>query len=444
MKNGAKGKGKSHSQYVYGEEKYKAKSDVVKKMEMNIPDFADSASDFFAKADEHERKNGRTYKEFELSLPREFSDAQNEQLINDFIVGAGLENQPLLAGFHAGKNGDNPHCHLMFSERPNADFSEDQFFKRNGSKKDRSFNDKSYLSECRQKWETVLNQHLELNRVDENVSCETLAKQGIDRLPQPKIGYAAPKIEKRSPGTSTRIKRFDEVMEFNQNKAIEVSQKIRIMKIGANRPAAARVLDLMQEADRFIRLSEEAWCVKKPTLLSIDRYIEVKNISEPACKAYINARQQLNMQMSKIETLAWYEIYKKPAMLIKAHEMQNKVESLHADIKQRVAVINKTRALKYNELVDLKQADNASLKNKASNIVDELKSVCGLGFEGLKSVANAEAETQRLEAEQLSEKNKRITVADVLKNRASLGDFKTPKQEREQMQKQDQSMGMGR
>lgn len=200
LKSGTVGKGKNHAKYICAEGKYEKKSDMEKVEEFNIPNFAKNGIEFFEAADKNERSNGRTYREFEISLARELSQDENKNAVMNFVFENKLENQPMIIAYHKGKNGDNPHVHLMFSERPNLEVDQDLFFKRNGAKKNRLFNDKKWLQDCRVSWEKHLNH--ELKKYDKRiqkkrVSHKSLKARGIDRKPQPKIGYVAMEIQRR-------------------------------------------------------------------------------------------------------------------------------------------------------------------------------------------------------------------------------------------------------
>ncbi|MDX8400025.1 MAG: MobA/MobL family protein [Gallionellaceae bacterium] len=380
---------------------------------------------FWKTCENAERKNANLYKEFEVSLPIEFSDMQNQELMMQF-KDEFLGNNPMTMAYHAGSNNDNPHMHLMFSMRENDGLkrnSLEQFFKRankknpelGGAPKVDNWRGKDFMLDARQRWETMLNEALAKADVQQEVSCKTLAEQGVDRLPEPKIGYAAQQIEQRAPGTSTRIKRFDEVMEFNQNQAIEVRQKAKVMDMIANRPIARRVLNQMNEAHRLMGLSKEPVSLPEPTFLEVGRYIQAKEIKEPAREAYRDADRRLSTQMSKLECLPWYEFYKAPQMLITAHQMQKRVDSLHgehkaeyASIETRVEAINKARVRDYEEMLGFKEESKTRLKTKALKLVDELKSECGLGYKDLAAVSSAEQSTQGLEADE------RQAAADVV------------------------------
>jgi len=359
MKNGGVGKGKAHAQYTAAEGKYAAKSDLIAKLEMNIPDFADSASDFFAAADKHERKNGRTYKEFELSLPNEFTHSQNVAVINDFVVAAKLQKQPIQAGFHSGRNGQNHHCHLMFSERPNAKFSAEKFFKRNGSKKDRTFNSANYLIESRKTWETVLNKHLELNGFDEKVSCETLANQGIQRIPQPKIGFAALAIEAKNPGTSDLVQNFEEVLSQNIDNQIifehEKAKKIQLESLVKNPTLQASTL---KQIDEIKGLKAEVAKLQSTEIREPRIYKNltdfVKNAKPEIVQDYKSAKMYVEWKKEEIKDLKWYQMFEKRRLEKELPDLQQAFVLAKKDAVSEAKSLNKSRKVGYkNRVADL-------------------------------------------------------------------------------------------
>ena len=202
---GWKGKASPHAQYIAREGKYEKPSDSLEKLEHtehgNMPQWAQADPNFFWKmADEHERKNGSTYREHVISLPRELSESQRLALIHDWIdqeIGDkhayqfAIHNPPALDGQ------EQPHCHLMFSERTidGIDRDPEQYFKRyngkhpelGGCRKD-SAGTEERLLETRQRWAEVQNAHLQQHGHAARVDPRSLADQGIDRAPEQHLG----------------------------------------------------------------------------------------------------------------------------------------------------------------------------------------------------------------------------------------------------------------
>lgn len=202
---GSKGKAGPHAQYIAREGKYAKPSDDLEKLEFtghgNMPRWAESEPNYFWRmADEHERKNGSTYREHVIALPRELTADQRHELILDWIAQEigdkhayqyAIHNPPALDG------GEQPHAHIMFSERTRDGIERDpdQYFKRynpknptkGGAKKANTglahTERKSELVAQRDRWEQVCNAHLESAGSDARISMKTLAAQGIDREP---------------------------------------------------------------------------------------------------------------------------------------------------------------------------------------------------------------------------------------------------------------------
>ena len=93
---------------------------------------------YWQAADAHERANGRLYSEVQFALPRELDASGRRELASAFAERVcGGERLPYTLALHKGEaetpdKPDNPHAHLMFSERGNDGIarSEEQWFKR--------------------------------------------------------------------------------------------------------------------------------------------------------------------------------------------------------------------------------------------------------------------------------------------------------------------------
>ena len=89
---------------------------------------------YWQAADAHERANGRLYSEIQFALPHELDAGGRRALAGAFAAQVcGGERLPYTLALHrGGPDGENPHAHLMFSERGNDGIarSEEQWFKR--------------------------------------------------------------------------------------------------------------------------------------------------------------------------------------------------------------------------------------------------------------------------------------------------------------------------
>ena len=205
VKVGGKGKASGHAAYIAREGRYAERAgyeDLEATGHGNLPAWAeDEPALFWAAADRHERANGATYREIEIALPRELNPAQRQDLVLDFIwqeIGDrhahqwAIHNPPAaLAG------GEQPHAHLMYSERTADGVERDpaQYFKRynarhpelGGCRKD-SAGTEERLLETRQRWAEVQNAHLQRYGHAARVDHRSLADRGIDRAPEQHLG----------------------------------------------------------------------------------------------------------------------------------------------------------------------------------------------------------------------------------------------------------------
>lgn len=202
---GVKGKGGPHAQYIAREGKYAKYNDGLEKLEGtgygNMPQWAKHDPNFFWKmSDDKERKNGTSYREHVIALPRELTADQRHQLVEAWIdqeIGDKHAYQYAIHNPIALDNKEQPHCHLMFSERliDGIERDPDSYFKRYNSKNpDRggakkantpkmSAERKLELKEQRDRWEKLCNQRLELAGSDARISMKSLKDQGIEREP---------------------------------------------------------------------------------------------------------------------------------------------------------------------------------------------------------------------------------------------------------------------
>ena len=210
VKAGGKGRAGPHADYIEREGKYapeqaqgKSKlEDLAHKASGNMPAWAEhDAGIFWRAADEHERANGATYREIEVALPRELTPEQRIALVEDFINQQIGKGHAFTFAIHIPKaaieKGDQPHAHIMYSERTldGIDRDPEQYFKRastknpekGGCKKD-SAGTKERLLATRELWAKVQNAHLEKAGCEDRVSHLSLKAQGIDRQPEKHLG----------------------------------------------------------------------------------------------------------------------------------------------------------------------------------------------------------------------------------------------------------------
>jgi len=209
VKTGGKGNASPHADYIAREGKYAREkdSDLEHKESSNMPAWAaHKPSEFWKAADTFERANGCTYREIEIALPRELKPEQRLELVRDFVRQEIGDRHAYQFAIHNPKaaiaGGEQPHAHIMFSERLNDGIHRDpeQYFKRantkaperGGAKKER-FGEtptgrREYLVAQRERWADLQNEYLERYQHTDRVDARSLKAQGIDRKPERHLG----------------------------------------------------------------------------------------------------------------------------------------------------------------------------------------------------------------------------------------------------------------
>ena len=176
VKTGSRGGGQSaaaKADYIEREGKYAKDAEEVEYLESgHIPEWAaDDPRAYWSAADQYERDNGRLYREVEFALPRELNPAERVALATRFAehLTAG-ERLPYTLAVHRG-GGDNPHVHLVFSERANdgIERSAEQWFKRynaqdpekGGARKSTATKPRDWLEQTREDWADQANEALD-------------------------------------------------------------------------------------------------------------------------------------------------------------------------------------------------------------------------------------------------------------------------------------------
>ena len=195
VKTGTRGGGQSASakyDYLGREGRYaKDAAELEYKESGNLPQWAeDDPRSYWEAADEHERSNGRLFQQVEVALPVELDERQRRDLAGSFAERLTREERlPYTLAIHrGGEGGENPHAHLIISERANdgIERSAEQWFKRangkqperGGAKKSRTMMDKHWIAETREVWGREANRALERAGQEDRVDHRSLAAAG--------------------------------------------------------------------------------------------------------------------------------------------------------------------------------------------------------------------------------------------------------------------------
>lgn len=213
MKVGKAGKAGPHAAYIAREGQYADRLERGERLEAteagNMPAWAQSNPlAFWQAADAYERKNGTTYREMEIALPRELDADQRAALVREFVrqeIGDRHAYQWAIHTPTAADGQEQPHVHLMFSERQRDGIERDpeQYFKRyNAKAPEKGGARKGYgpsagqtltkaeraaeLKELRGRWEAMCNAHLERAGVEQRIDMRSHAERGTGLEPERK------------------------------------------------------------------------------------------------------------------------------------------------------------------------------------------------------------------------------------------------------------------
>jgi len=157
--------------YIEREGRYGGDRSEVEHVESgHMPEWAEEDPHaYWEAADAGERANGRLFREVEFALPAELDEGERLELALEF---AGFltdeERLPYTLAIHRG-GGENPHCHLVMSERSNdgLERTAETWFKRyNGKAPERggarkvSTSSKEWLQSTREAWAEYANRAL--------------------------------------------------------------------------------------------------------------------------------------------------------------------------------------------------------------------------------------------------------------------------------------------
>ncbi len=260
----------AHAQYIARDGQYERRGGVELVESGNMPEFAQADPlAFWVAADAHERANGRTYTELQIALPRELGKSEwkelareaTRELLGDRFAYTLAVHVPL-----AKDNIDQPHMHLMFSERIIDErtrlIPEEQFFKRNGAKKDReTWHSKDKPEEVREKWVAMMNGAMERAGIEQRVDARSWAEQGredLAALVEPKLlgGEGREAVELREKVEELRQKREELPASHLSPEAaaeqIEQRTEREVARIETERDEQLSILDKLIEKAREI------------------------------------------------------------------------------------------------------------------------------------------------------------------------------------------------
>ena len=167
----------------------------------HLPEWAEEDPHaYWEAADAHERANGRLYREVEFALPAELNEWERRDLAREFAQSlTSGERLPYTLAIHRG-GGENPHCHLVISERANdglARTAETWFKRYNGKDPERggarkvSTSSKEWLQSTREAWAEHANLALVRAGSEERIDHRSLGDRAEEAREAGDLGRAA-------------------------------------------------------------------------------------------------------------------------------------------------------------------------------------------------------------------------------------------------------------
>ena len=363
MKVGKVGYAKNHASYILRENNYSYKEDLIYSQTGNT-EFVDGTSPlkFWETADNNERIDGVTYREFELAIPNELKK-ESSKIINEFISKEIGNDHVYTYAIHESLNKENQpnlHCHLMFSERTLNEKNKnlELFFKRansknpelGGAKKNVQWRRKEKLLDLRKSWEVLLNKHLKEQQIDKQVSCLSLRTQKENAL---------------LAGDKNKADLFD-------REAIQISRNI-LNKNNKNIPLSKKEGKKFEEFENNKRIRNEKEILyskkvsEKTQDLNLEREIKNKTneIKDTTKQAY-NILSNYYLEGLLVDT---NNLIKKEKILIE----QKKIESIYGSIDpvREASLVDLQKQIKLNDKNYQDLIDTID-PNKLKNLIKKL------------------------------------------------------------------------
>lgn len=236
---------KARHDYIEREGRYASdKSEVEHSQSGNMPEWARDAQKYWDAADTYERGNGRLFKQLEFALPKELKPEEQKALVQSYVDQLTTTKDgplPYSYAIHKGHDKENPHCHLMISERAQDGHQRtaETWFKRansqkpeqGGAKKSEALKPKKWLQEARQEWSLQANNALERAGHESRIDHRSLKKQGIDREPTQHLGPAAAAMERKGIQTE-RGRAAEEIPQGDKSQVLAELEAVKATKAG--------------------------------------------------------------------------------------------------------------------------------------------------------------------------------------------------------------------
>ena len=276
-------RGASHADYIAGNDRYAHKDEVIAVIDCNLPSWAKDARHFFEVADSKERLNGRSYRSVIFAIPNEATDMV--RWAQDYAEGLLGNRHAYRLAIHDKPN--NPHAHLMFSERGapaalkrslNQDEQKNYFSQQNP--KDREISKRGWLAKAKELYlrhiRRVCPTYFPANRFEPKIG-PTLKNAGAS--------YEAKRQEREAVVQNIRERRYHN----------EHSPELAVMALEAVAEDANNELEEVHnelEALRSITINAEAIQMTSNAFLPLAEGLTLhRQTLRPVLKAYIEENE---------------------------------------------------------------------------------------------------------------------------------------------------------
>ncbi|MCM6809289.1 MobA/MobL family protein [Pediococcus pentosaceus] len=218
----------------------------------NAPDWVKDRQKLWNEVEKKDRKaNSRYAKEFNVALPIELSEQDQKDLLTKYVqenfVNAGMVAD---VAIHRD-NPDNPHAHVMLTNRPfNPDGTwgvksrKEYILDEKGNKtytgtskypKSRKvlttdWDKKEKITEWRHNWATAVNQVLEAKNLPDRISEKSYAEQGIDEVATQHEGINSQKEKRQEFNQNVKQQRQAKAEAKNANEKIHNERRMQTLQ----------------------------------------------------------------------------------------------------------------------------------------------------------------------------------------------------------------------
>ncbi|GFK25270.1 MobQ family relaxase [Tetragenococcus halophilus] len=241
----------------------------------HAPEWTKDRQKLWNEVEEKDRKaNSRYAKEFNVALPIELTNEDQKTLLSEYVQ-ENFVNQGMVADIAIHRdNQDNPHAHVMLTNRPfkldgswdqksKTEYIKDennkQLYTKNGNPKQRKiwlidWDKKEKISEWRHNWAETVNQKLEEKNFPDRISEKSYQEQGIDKQPTIHEGYNRGKNERKDFNKNLKEMESTKAEKENIQEKINNKEQLNALKNNLSFEEKHTVSNLSKELKTYVNL----------------------------------------------------------------------------------------------------------------------------------------------------------------------------------------------